>query len=214
MATVSAPYGLRAINHIGGTPYAGSTRLLPITLAALDGNPAVVNATPIFYGSVVNLNASGTVIVQPNTGDPGGGGGTGAVFTAGVIGVFVGCTYSDPTTGNQTFSQYWPGNAATDAQAYVVDDPDVCFQIQAAGPITNLQLGENFHFNAVQSGNTATGNSTTAATVVGNFATTATFPFRLIDFVDGPTSTIGDAFTDLICKFNAGIHSYDAGLGV
>ena len=201
MATVSAPYGLRAINHIGGTPYAGSTRLLPITLAALDGNPAVTNATDIYYGSVVNLNTSGTVIVQPNTGA--GGGGTAAAWTAGVIGVFVGCTYSDPTTGNQTFSQYWPGNAATDAQAYVIDDPDVCFQIQAAGPITNLELGENFYLNAVQSGNTATGNSTTAA-----------FPLRLIDFVDGPTSTIGDAFTDLICKFNAGIHSYDAGLGV
>jgi len=214
MATVAAPYGLRAINHIGGTPYAGSTRLLPITLTAQNGNPAVVNATPIFYGSVVNLNASGTVIVQPNTGDPAGGGGTGAVFTAGVIGVFVGCTFTDPISGNLTFAQSWTGNAATDAKAYVIDDPDVVYQIQAAGPITNLELGENFHFNAVQTGNAGTGNSTTAATTVANFATTATFPFRLIDFVDGPTSTVGDAFTDLLCKFNAGIHSYDAGLGV
>ena len=214
MAAVSAPYGLRAVNHIGGTPYAGSTRLLPITLTAQNGNPAVVNATPIFYGSVVNLNASGTVIIQPNTGDPAGGGGTGAVFTAGVIGVFVGCTFTDPISGNLTFAQSWTGNAATDAKAYVIDDPDVVYQIQAAGPITNLELGENFHFNAVQTGNAGTGNSTTAATTVANFATTATFPFRLIDFVDGPTSTVGDAFTDLLCKFNAGIHSYDAGLGV
>ena len=214
MATVAAPYGLRAINHIGGTPYAGSTRLLPITLTAQNGNPAVVNATPIFYGSVVNLNASGTVIVQPNTGDPAGGGGTGAVFTAGVIGVFVGCTFTDPISGNLTFAQSWTGNAATDAKAYVIDDPDVVYQIQAAGPITNLELGENFHFNAVQTGNAGTGNSTTAATTVANFATTATFPFRLIDFVEGPTSTVGDAFTDLLCKFNAGIHSYNNATGV
>jgi hypothetical protein len=212
MAAVSAPYGLRAVNHIGGTPYAGSTRLLPITLAALNGNPAVTNATPIFYGSVVNLNASGTVIVQPNTGA--GGGGTAAAWTAGVIGVFVGCTFTDPTTGNLQFSQSWTGNAATDAKAYVIDDPDVVYQIQAAGPITNLELGENFYLNAVQSGNAGTGNSTTAATVVGNFATTAAFPLRLIDFVEGPTSTVGDAFTDLLCKFNAGIHSYNNATGV
>jgi hypothetical protein len=31
MATTASPYGLKAVNHIGGTPYAGSTRLLPIT---------------------------------------------------------------------------------------------------------------------------------------------------------------------------------------
>ena len=214
MAAVSAPYGLRAVNHIGGTPYAGSTRLLPITLTAQNGNPAVVNATPIFNGSVVSLNASGTVIVTPTDGNSGGGGGAAAAFGAGVIGVFVGCTFTDPISGNLTFAQSWTGNAATDAKAYVIDDPDVVYQIQAAGPITNLELGENFHFNAVQTGNAGTGNSTTAATTVANFATTATFPFRLIDFVDGPTSTVGDAFTDLLCKFNAGIHSYDAGLGV
>ena len=212
MAAVSAPYGLRAVNHIGGTPYAGSTRLLPITLTAQNGNPAVVNATPIFYGSVVNLNTSGTVIVQPNTGA--GGGGTAAAWTAGVIGVFVGCTFTDPISGNLTFAQSWTGNAATDAKAYVIDDPDVVYQIQSAGQITNLELGENFYLNAVQTGNAGTGNSTTAATVVGSFAVTAAFPFRLIDFVEGPTSTVGDAFTDLLCKFNAGIHSYTNSTGV
>ena len=212
MAAVSAPYGLRAVNHIGGTPYAGSTRLLPITLTAQNGNPAVVNATPIFYGSVVNLNTSGTVIVQPNTGA--GGGGTAAAWTAGVIGVFVGCTFTDPISGNLTFAQSWTGNAATDAQAYVIDDPEVAYQIQAAGPITQAELGENFFLNAVQTGNATTGNSTTAATVVASFATTAAFPLRLIDFVDGPTSTVGDLFTDLVCKFNAGIHSYTNSTGV
>ena len=214
MAAVSAPYGLRAINHIGGTPYAGSTRLLPITLTAQNGNPAVVNATPIFNGSVVSLNASGTVIVTPTDGNSGGGGAPAAAFGAGVIGVFVGCTFTDPISGNLTFAQSWTGNAATDAKAYVIDDPEVVYQIQSAGQITNLELGENFYLNAVQSGNATTGNSTTAATTVGNFNTTAAFPLRLIDFVEGPTSTVGDAFTDLLCKFNAGIHSYNNATGV
>tara|TARA_R100000935_G_C2837823_1_gene169163 strand:- start:2881 stop:3507 length:627 start_codon:yes stop_codon:yes gene_type:complete len=208
MATVAGPYGLKAVNHIGGTPYAGSTRLLPITTAA------VANATSIFNGQVVNLTAGGTVIVNPNDGDSGGAGGTAAAFGAGVVGVFVGCTYSDPVTGVLTFNQYWPGNAATDALAYVVDDPNALFQIQAAGPIVQAELGENFHFQAPQTGTAISGNSTTAACIAADFAVTAGFGFRLVDFVDGPTSTVGDAFTDLICKFNADIHSYTNSTGI
>jgi hypothetical protein len=50
--TVSAPYGLRPINLIGGRVFAGSTRLIPITSA---------EGTSIFYGDVVKLNTSGTL---------------------------------------------------------------------------------------------------------------------------------------------------------
>ena len=52
MATTASPYGLKAVNHIGGTPYAGSTRLLPI---------ASGYATNIYNGSVVAIVAAGTV---------------------------------------------------------------------------------------------------------------------------------------------------------
>ena len=38
-------------------------------------------------------------------------------------------------------------------------------------------------------------------------ATTATLPMRIVDFVDGPDSSVGDSFTDVIVKFNAG-HQY------
>ena len=217
MATVAAPYGLRAINHIGGTPYAGSTRLLPITTAT----PAVTNATPIYYGQVVGLATaanSGTVVVVPTLGS--GAAGAGTQFPSGVLGVFVGCTYSDPVTGVQQFNQFWPGNASTDAIAYIVDDPEVCFQVQASAAVAQTQLGRNAHLTQVQTaalgaggGNPATGNSLTtinAATV----AVTASFPFRIVDFVDSPTSTVGDAFTDCIVKFNGIYHSYNNPTGI
>ena len=61
-------------------------------------------------------------------------------------------------------------------------------------------------------GDTTNGNSNSA--VSATTAVTATIAFRIVDFVDGPTSTVGDAFTDLLIKFNAGIHSYDRGLGI
>ena len=201
MATTASPYGLKAVNHIGGTPYAGSTRLLPI---------ASGYATNIYNGSVVAIVAAGTVEIVTdlgNNGDP---------FPAGVIGVFVGCTYTDPNLGTVVFRQNFPtGTVADDIQAYIVDDPDVVFQAQADGAVTQADLGQNTNFAAVQStttGDTTNGNSNSA--VSSTTAATATIAFRIVDFVDSPTSTVGDAFTDLLIKFNAGIHSYDNATGI
>ena len=201
MATTASPYGLKAVNHIGGTPYAGSTRLLPI---------ASGYATNIYNGSVVAIVAAGTVEIVTDLGN------NADAFHAGVIGVFVGCTYTDPNLGTVVFRNNWPtGTVASDAQAYIVDDPDVIFMAQADGAVTQADLGQNTNFAAVQStttGDTTNGNSNSA--VSSTTATTATIAFRIVDFVDSPTSTVGDAFTDLLIKFNAGIHSYDRGLGV
>ena len=201
MATTASPYGLKAVNHIGGTPYAGSTRLLPI---------ASGYATNIYNGSVVAIVAAGTVEIVTDLGN------NADAFPAGVIGVFVGCTYTDPNLGTVVFRQNWPtGTVADDAQAYIIDDPDVVFMAQADGAVTQADLGQNTNFAAVQStttGDTTNGNSNSA--VSSTTATTATIAFRIVDFVDSPTSTVGDAFTDLLLKFNAGIHSYDNATGI
>ena len=201
MATTATPYGLKAVNHIGGTPYAGSTRLLPI---------ASGYGTNIYNGSVVAIVAAGTVEIVTDLGN------NADAFPAGVIGVFVGCTYTDPNLGTVVFRQNWPtGTVADDAQAYIVDDPDVVFMAQADGAVTQADLGQNTNFAAVQStstGSTVTGNSNSA--VSSTTAATNTIAFRIVDFVDSPTSTVGDAFTDLLIKFNAGIHSYDNATGI
>ena len=201
MATTASPYGLKAVNHIGGTPYAGSTRLLPI---------ASGYATNIYNGSVVAIVAAGTVEIVTDLGN------NADAFPAGVVGVFVGCTYTDPNLGTVVFRNNWPtGTVADDAQAYIVDDPDVIFMAQADGAVTQADLGQNTNFAAVQStttGDTTTGNSNSA--VSSTTAATNTIAFRIVDFVDSPTSTVGDAFTDLLIKFNAGIHSYDNATGI
>ena len=202
MATTASPYGLKAVNHIGGTPYAGSTRLLPI---------ASGYAVNIYNGSIVQIAATGTVEIVTTTGAAAGN-----VFPPGVIGVFVGVTYTDPNLGTVVFRQSFPtGTVANDIQAYIVDDPDVVFMAQADAAVTQADLGQNTHLAAVQStttGSTTTGNSSSA--VDATTATTAAFAFRIVDFVDSPTSTVGDAFTDLLIKFNAGIHSYDNATGI
>ena len=202
MATTASPYGLKAVNHIGGTPYAGSTRLLPI---------ASGYASNLYNGQVVQINSSGVIILMPSAGtnaDP---------FDAGTIGVFVGCTYTDSVTGVLTFNQRWPtGTVASDAKAYVIDDPDVVFMAQADDTLAQTALGNNIHLVTAQTtstGSTTTGNSTSALDA-SEIATTSTIAFRIVDFVDSPTSTVGDAFTDVLIKFNAGVHSYNNALGV
>ena len=203
MATTATPYGFKPLNHIGGTPYAGAVRHIKIASGF---------GTNIFNGSVVGLVAgSGTINVVTTTGAA-----SGAVFPAGVIGVFVGCTYTDPTSKNKTFSNHWPtGTVASDAMAYVVDDPQVLFQVQADATVAQTALGANAPLAAVQStstGDTTTGVSTTA--LDADEVTTATVAFRIVDFVESPDSTVGDAFTDLIVKFNAGQHSYENSTGI
>ena len=194
MAKTATPYGLKAVNHVGGTPYAGSTRLLPI---------ASGYASNLFNGQVVQIETDGTIGLVGTFGD-------------GVIGVFVGCTYTDPNTQQLTFNNMWPtGLVAADAKAYVIDDPDVIYMAQADGAVTQEDLGQNTEFAAAQSTSTGVlinGNSTSA--VSSTTAVTATLPFRIVDFVDSPNSTVGDAFTDVLVKFNAGIHSYNNPDGV
>ena len=201
MASSATPYGLKAVNLIGGQPYAGSTRQIKI---------ASGYGTNIFNGSVVSIVAGGTIEIVTTNGDNSTG------FPAGTIGIFVGCRYTDPSTSQLTFNQYWPtGTVASDAMAYIVDDPDVVFQIQADGAVTQADLGQNTHLAAVQStstGSTTTGNSTSAATSTTN--TTSGWAFRIVDFVDSPTSSIGDAYTDLLVKFNPDSHSYTNKTGI
>lgn len=198
MATTAAPYGLRPINLIGGQQFAGSTRQIKI---------ASGYAANIFFGDVVAIGVDGTIVKVTNVGtnaDP---------FPAGTVGVFLGCTYTDPTLKYKLNAQYWPtGTVASDAMAYVCDDPDTLFQVQADDSVTQTMLGSNFGVNQT-AGSTTTGDSKISLDVATR-NTTSTIAFRLVDFVNGPFSTVGDAYTDCIVKFNFGIHSYYNGTGV
>lgn len=196
MATTAAPYGLKPVNLIGGQPYAGSTRQIKI---------ASGYAANIFNGSIVQIGTAGTVELMVSIGsaaDP---------FDAGTVGVFVGCSYTDPNTKQKLFSQYWPtGTVASDAVAYVVDDPDCVFQVQADGAMAQTTLGANVPLAEVQStstGSTTTGNSDIAVDADG-YASTSGISLRVVDFVESTTSTVGDAATDILVKFNPDAHSY------
>ncbi len=209
MAATASPYGFKPVNLIGGLPYAGSTRQFPIASAY---------GTNIYTGSLVYLLNTGSLAIVTATGAdattndfP-----TGSTARTGAIGVFVGCSYTNPSTKQKVFSQYWPtGTVASDAVGYVVDDDRAVFQVQADGTVAATALGENVFLAAAQStstGSTTTGNSTSAVSATSQAGSAA---FRIVGFVDMVGfSVVGDAKTDLLVKFNSGYHSYSCPIGL
>ena len=169
--TVDRPYGLKPINLIGGQPFAGSTRELPIQYAY---------ATDIFYGDFVVLSRGFITRASVSTG-------TGVNQ---VTGIFVGVSYTDPVTKQKRFSQYWPASTlAGDALAYVVDDPDTVFRaavcsattVIASGALaligTNLSMINN-------TGSTATGNSANAVLAPTATPVSTILPVRCVGVAD------------------------------
>ena len=192
MATTATPTGAEPVNTLSASgSYSGKIRHMKI---------ASGYGTGIFYGDFLKPVAAGTV--EKDTGT--------ATLTP--IGVFVGCSYTDPTSQQLTFNQQWPtGTVAADAMAYVVDDPDVVMQMQSDEAIAQTGLFNNV--DVVQTaGSTAIGRSKNALNG-GNIATTNTFPLRIVEFVDGPTSTVGDAYTDCLVSFVPTMHRYRNILG-
>lgn len=194
--TVSAPYGLLPVNLIGGQSYAGASRQIPI---------ATNSATAIFYGDVVKLINSGTL--EKDTGTD----------AATPVGVFLGCSYTDPTYG-LTFRQYYPGTTnITDVKAYVADDPDQLFKVAVTSNATTVsyvnQTAVGNNGVLVQgTGSTTTGRS--AVSVDDGTGTTSTFPVRIIDVIPETQTTTAGSYTEVIVKWNAGMHQYENPTGV
>jgi hypothetical protein len=183
--TVDKPYGLQPVNLIGGQVYAGSTRLMSI---------ASGYATSIYYGDVVKRVSNGTIEKDTGTG------------TATPVGIFLGCTYTNPTNSQKTFAQYYPAStAASDIQAYVVDDPDVLFKVASCSNTTVTFFGPAVvGENAVLVQNAGSNNTGDSAIGIfgGNTAVTASFPIRIVDLVPD-TSNGSNGYCEFICKFNA-----------
>ena len=209
--TISAPYGLKPINLIGGQVFAGATRQLPITTSGVN------YATAIFYGDVVQLASSGTVIISTLDTD------TSPV--AGVVGVFLGCSYTNPTTKQKQYSQYWPGAASgiTDAMAYIADDPDQLYKVASVGdtadgsglviaPVQQTAVGTNAVL-VLNTGSTTTGDSKIGIYSAG---TTTSLPMRIVDVVPDTSYVSGGniVFPEVIVKLNFGYHSYYNAVGV
>ena len=181
MSNTNAPFGFRQYRGLGSAPtYEQSVRLI-----ASGDSTAIYNGDP-----VSNVNTG--YITRATAG------------TAQIAGIFVGCKYLSTSQKRTVWSNYWPGSdAAADVEAYIIDDPNAQFVVQAGGTAIGLaDMGLNVQFN-LGTGNANTGISGAYAE---SPAVTATLPFRIIGFVTQPPGAngtdIASAYNQIIVGFN------------
>lgn len=168
MSATSAPFGFRPVFHP-----TGNTRGKPFTIASGYG-------TTIYKNMPVILNTNGTI--------------TAGTAAADILGTLVGVEYTD-STGKPTYSNYWPASTvATNITAYVNDDPDTVYEVQADGSIAQTAIGDQADISNATNGSTSTGLSscTLSATLAGAGVQAQ---FRIVGFGQAPDNAIGDAYT-------------------
>ena len=166
MANVSEKFGLRPYRKLDGTPLVGAQNRYKIA----DGY-----ATAIYQGDLVRPLTDGTVVRSVGN------------TSYAVVGVFNGCFYNDPTTQKPTYSNYYPGGITpTQGQitAFVVDDPDAVFLVNADAVFAQANLFGNYSLS-VANGSTKTGISEMQLDV-STQGTAGTFAVQAIDISQDP----------------------------
>jgi len=198
MSSVAAPFGLRPIGRLDS----GSLevfRQYPIASAY---------GTNIAMGDIVHLVDGGTATTiekQSGTGDD--------TTEIDMVGIFMGCSYTDPNSGQKVFSQLWPASTvASDAMAFIVDDPNVLFTIQADGAPANT--GDIYGKNCllIQTAPNTSLKISRVALDISELDTDPQNPIRVIDYLGGDAGDEkGSAYPILVCKFNYHQHTSTTG---
>ena len=191
MANVSEKFGLRPYRKLDGTPLVGAQNRYTI---------ASGYATAIYQGDLVLPVAAGNI--ERHT----------AGNSTPVVGVFNGVFYTDPTTQKPTYKNYYPGSiAASDITAFVVDDPDAVFLMDADEAFTRANLFANYSVTNT-TGVTQTGISKVQLDVSAT-GTAATFVVQAIDISQDPdNSDTGSANANILVRINN--HFFRSGTGI
>ena len=174
MANTNTPFGFKQVKGTGSLPtFEQNARAIAST-----------NSTAIYFGDAVIPLSTGYIAQA-------------TASTVRVEGIFVGCKYTSVSQKRTVWSNYWPGSDATgDVEAYVIDDPNAQFQVQAGGTaVTFANIGEYIQLN-VGTGNTSTGIS---GMYVESPNTTVTLPFIVRGLITNPPGANG---TDATSAYN------------
>jgi hypothetical protein len=111
------------------------------------------------------------------------------------LGAFAGVEWTD-ATGRRRVSNYWPANESFlvgSVVAYYYSDPNIVYEIQAAGSLTQAAVGDEFDLSNESAGSTTTGLSqatlSTSAAGAGNSA-----QMRVVDLAPYADNAWGDNY--------------------
>jgi hypothetical protein len=164
MANVQSAFGFRHIGFLSGAgpDYQLATRLIQAT-----------NTTKIFNGDPVVKNPTTQYVIQASNN------------TTTLEGIFQGCVYVPVGGGTPQWSPFWPGAAASDATAYIINAPNALFLAAALNTaITASNIGANVGF-AIGTGSTAGGGFSGATLDQSTITATATSPFQVVSLYPG-----------------------------
>lgn len=164
MANTQSVFGFRHIGFTSGASpdYQLATRLI-----------SSANTTKIYRGDPVVKIASSAYIGQ------------GADNTTTLEGIFDGCVYIPVGGGTPIWSPFWPGSAASDVTAYIINAPNALFL--AATLLTSIvasNIGENVGY-AIGTGSTVGGGFSGATIDQSTLTTATTAPFQIYNLYQG-----------------------------
>ena len=188
MANVDSAFGLK--------PYGG----LSPSNAYMQSRKYLINpsgyGTTIFQGDLVKFNAG--YIEQAGVSD------------ANIVGVFNGVFYQ--SSDGPVFKNFYPASTnASDITAFVIDDPDAVFLMNADAAFTRADLFKNYSLSS-NSGNTTTGVSEAMLDVSASGVAT-TFAVQAIDISQDPeNSDTTTSNANILVRINN--HFYRSGTGI
>ena len=193
MANQLEKFGLRPYRKLDGTPLVGAQNRYTIKAGY---------GTAIYQGDLVIPVSTGNI--ERHT----------AGNAAAVVGVFNGVFYNDPTTQKPTYKNYYPGGITPtqgDITAFVVDDPDAVFLMDADQSFTRADLFKNYSVTNA-TGTTATGISQVQLDVSAS-GTTTTFAVQAIDISQDPdNSDVTVSNANILVRINN--HFFRSGTGI
>ena len=173
MANIDAAFGLRPYERTGSNYNNQGVNAYPINFDGLTTG----TTSKIYTGTPVIPLAGGLIDVP----------GAAAGGTVPLLGVFMGCKYI-ATDGTPTWSSYWPGYAAvkasTEATAYVADDPNALFVINADGALPDNALFANANFATAITGTNSSGYSLGELATATIASGSATLNMKIVGFDD------------------------------
>jgi len=180
MSSTNAPFGLRAAYSPSGI------------IREMASTIATGYNTDIYTGQPVKVGSNGTLEV--------------AAAGERLVGAFAGCQYQPSGAQRPVISPSWPANAgATDIIAYYTMDPYLVYEIQADGPVTQSEVGQQANFT-----NAAATNGLGYSTCTMDAATAASgnYQLRVVGIANSINNTAGDAYT--VVQVQISNHQYVA----
>jgi len=185
MANTQAQFGFQQFGYLPGTApdYQQSKGIIQKSYS-----------TNIFFGDPVCKSSASVYLQLANN----------ATSTT-VWGIFVGCQYNATGAAPQ-WSPFWPGGAAADATAYVIDSPNALFKVAALlTTVPATSIGSNIGFTTGSTATTLGGGFSTFVVDQSTITTNSVYPFQIYSMYPG----VGNG-SDTTTNYNWIIVSFNA----